>query len=128
MATLIVHKGRANLPAQLGQHHTKKNSMLRLQRTEDSFKYRDLNNNGQLDAYEDAPLPLEARVTDLPSRMTVAEKAGLTLQTFAAFVRDGSASLPDGEIGQSAPGKIVLDQRMSNFNFPEVTDPRMAAE
>lgn len=102
--------------------------MLALQRTEDDFQFRDLNNNGRLDPYENPRLPVETRVTDLLSRMTVAEKAGLMFQTFATFVRDGGASLLDGDISQSMPGKMVLDQQMSHFNFPGITEPRLAAE
>ena len=103
--------------------------MLTLQRTEDDVDFRDLNNNGRLDPYEDSRLPVERRVTDLLSRMTVAEKAGLMFQTFATFVRgDGGASLLAGDIGQSPPGKMVLEQRMSHFNFPGITEPRLAAE
>ena len=102
--------------------------MLTLQRTEENFEFRDLNHNGQLDPYEDSRLPVETRVIDLLSRMTVAEKAGLMFQTFAAFVRDGGASLLDGDISQSAPGKMVLDQQMTHFNFPGIAEPRLAAE
>ena len=42
---------------------------------QDSFK--DLNGNGKLDVYEDWRKPVEQRVEDLLSRMTLAEKAGL---------------------------------------------------
>jgi len=42
---------------------------------QDSFK--DLNGNGTLDVYEDWRNPVEKRVEDLLSRMTLAEKAGL---------------------------------------------------
>src|SRR4029079_3483721 len=38
---------------------------------------KDLNGNGKLDPYEDWRLPVEQRVNDLLSRMTMAEKAGL---------------------------------------------------
>lgn len=38
--------------------------------------YRDLNNNGRLDVYEDPGQPIEARVEDLLNQMTLAEKAG----------------------------------------------------
>ncbi len=102
--------------------------MLTLQHTEDNLAYRDLNRNGQLDPYEDARLPIETRVTDLLTRMTVAEKAGLMFQTFAAHVFDGGASLLEGDIGQSAPGKMVVEQRMSHFNFPNFAATRLAAE
>ncbi|WP_378235095.1 glycoside hydrolase family 3 protein [Aquincola agrisoli] len=40
-------------------------------------KFKDLNNNGQLDRYEDWRLPVDQRVADLLSRMSLQEKAGL---------------------------------------------------
>jgi beta-glucosidase len=43
----------------------------------DQLQFRDLNANGKLDPYEDWRLPVEKRVADLLSRMTMEEKAGL---------------------------------------------------
>jgi len=43
----------------------------------DGLKFKDLNRNGRLDPYEDWRAPLEARVDDLVSQMTLEEKAGL---------------------------------------------------
>jgi beta-glucosidase len=40
-------------------------------------KFKDLNNNGSLDVYEDWRRPVDQRVADLLSRMTLQEKAGL---------------------------------------------------
>ncbi|WP_339230504.1 glycoside hydrolase family 3 N-terminal domain-containing protein [Oceanobacillus sp. FSL K6-2867] len=45
----------------------------------DGKEFRDLNANGELDSYEDWRLPVEERVDDLLSKMTVEEKAGLML-------------------------------------------------
>ena len=45
----------------------------------DGKEFRDLNANGELDPYEDWRLPVEERVEDLVSKMTVEEKAGLML-------------------------------------------------
>jgi beta-glucosidase len=41
------------------------------------LSFKDLNRNGVLDPYEDWRLPVEKRVSDLLSRMTLEEKAGL---------------------------------------------------
>ena len=43
---------------------------------EDNFPYRDLNKNGKLDIYEDSRQPVESRVEDLLSQMTLEEKVG----------------------------------------------------
>lgn len=49
--------------------------------TEDGFAYRDLNKNGRLDPYEDPRRPIEERVEDLLSQMTLEEKVGLLFHT-----------------------------------------------
>ena len=46
---------------------------------EDNFLYRDLNKNGKLDIYEDSRQPVESRVEDLLSQMTLEEKVGQML-------------------------------------------------
>jgi beta-glucosidase len=57
------------------------------------LRFRDLNKNGALDAYEDWRLAVAARVSDLVSRMTLEEKAGLMMHaTLAGF------SGPNGEV------------------------------
>ncbi len=45
--------------------------------TIDGNEFRDLNNNGELDLYEDWRQPVDERVDDLISKMTLEEKAGL---------------------------------------------------
>jgi beta-glucosidase len=47
--------------------------------TVDGRQFRDANGSGTLDRYEDWRLPVEARVDDLVSRLTLEEKAGLML-------------------------------------------------
>lgn len=43
------------------------------------LQFKDSNNNGQLDPYEDWRLPVDERIGDLVSQMTLEEKAGLML-------------------------------------------------
>ena len=45
--------------------------------TEGKYQFKDLNKNGQLDPYEDWRLPMEKRIADLVSQMTLEEKVGL---------------------------------------------------
>jgi len=47
--------------------------------TIDGLKFKDLNKNGKLDAYEDWRLPMDARAKDLASKMTIEQIAGLML-------------------------------------------------
>ena len=53
--------------------------------------FKDLNGNGQLDAYEDWRLPVAQRVEDLLSRMTLAEKVGL--MHIVSFSQTGNLNL-----------------------------------
>ena len=43
----------------------------------DGYQFRDLNDNGELDVYEDWREDTEDRITDLLSQMTLEEKVGL---------------------------------------------------
>ena len=72
----------------------------RLIQTKDGITYRDLNKNGKLDIYEDPRQPIEARVADLLSQMTLEEKAG---QMFI----NGSMVSEDGSIEPQEPGDLV---------------------
>jgi beta-glucosidase len=59
----------------------------------DGLKFRDLNKNGTLDRYEDWRLPLDERVADLISKMTVEEKVGLMIHSSLAGFTG-----PNGEV------------------------------
>ena len=48
-----------------------------------------MNKNGQLDPYEDRRLPLEQRLEDVLSQMTLEEKAGAMFIQMAAMNEDG---------------------------------------
>ena len=45
----------------------------------DGYAFKDLNRNGKLDPYEDWRLPVEERLQDLASQMTIEQIAGLML-------------------------------------------------
>jgi beta-glucosidase len=61
--------------------------------TRDGLQFRDLNKNGVLDRYEDWRLPVEQRVADLVSKMTLEEKTGLMIHaSLAGFTG------PNGEV------------------------------
>lgn len=56
----------------------------------DGFAFKDLNGNGVLDPYEDWRLPVEERVKDLASKMTIKQIAGLML-----FSKHQTVTKPD---------------------------------
>jgi beta-glucosidase len=56
-------------------------------------EYKDLNDNGKLDKYENWDLPVNARVKDLVKQMTLEEKAGMML--ISSHYMGNSRSCPD---------------------------------
>jgi len=60
--------------------------------TIDGITFRDLNKNGKLDVYEDSRKPVNDRVSDLLSQMTLEEKAGTMFITMVGMKKDGSIS------------------------------------
>lgn len=99
-------------------------------RTEAGFTYRDLNKNGKLDIYEDPRQPVDARVEDLLSQMTLAEKAGLlfingSLVNEDGSIEDRSAGTGPG-MGRAATTQITAHQ-MSHFNLWAMPDAQTVA-
>jgi beta-glucosidase len=92
-----------------------------LLRSEDGVAYRDLNKNGKLDIYEDARQPVEARVEDLLSQMTLEEKAGLMFINGSIVNPDGSIEVdPDlTGFGKAAISQMD-DQLMNHFNLWQI--------
>jgi len=86
----------------------------------DGYEFRDLNDNGELDAYEDWRLPVDERVADLVGQMALEEKAGLMLiDTLNAACIDGVR----GAVPESADN-FINQQHMHRFIFRNtVTGP-----
>ena len=57
--------------------------------TEGKFQFKDLNKNGQVDPYEDWRLPMQERIADLVSQMTLEEKVGLMFHPNIAVNESG---------------------------------------
>lgn len=57
--------------------------------SEGKYQFRDLNKNGALDPYEDWRLPVEERIDNLVSLMTLEEKVGLMFHPNIAVSPDG---------------------------------------
>lgn len=80
--------------------------------TVDSLQFKDLNGNGRLDDYEDWRQPVDKRVDNLVSQMTLEEKAGLMLIDTMNAGTDGAAPA-------TAAG-FINTQKMSRFIFRSV--------
>lgn len=75
----------------------------------DGYVFKDLNKNGRLDAYEDWRLPVDQRVNDLVSKMTLEEKAGMMLI-------DTLNAEAGGRISDTAV-QYIYKEKMTRFIF-----------
>ncbi len=83
--------------------------------------YRDLNKNGRQDVYEDAGQPLERRIDDLLSQMTVAEKAGLMFINRAIVNDDASLDyVPDSGPKRHDAIDAIDKRNMNHFNIWDI--------
>ena len=99
-------------------------------RSENDFLYRDLNKNGKLDIYEDPRQPIDVRINDLVSQMTLEEKTGLLFINGTIVNPDGSIEKPSKE-AEIFPGVPVLvaktqmeEDQMSHFNIWSIPDAK----
>jgi beta-glucosidase len=91
---------------------------------QNGLKFRDLNKNGTLDPYEDWRLPVDKRVADLLSKMTVEEKAGLMIHSsLSGFTGPNGEvlGLPAGRGG--AGGRGAAPSQNVNRAFQGKTNP-----
>ncbi|BFM15765.1 glycoside hydrolase family 3 N-terminal domain-containing protein [Maricurvus nonylphenolicus] len=82
------------------------------------IKFRDLNKNGQLDTYENPQAELEARIQDLISQMTIAEKVGLMFHTQVDIGPNGSLTEP-AKIAPEPAVNLVFEYTLHN-NLPRL--------
>ncbi|MEM9077933.1 MAG: glycoside hydrolase family 3 C-terminal domain-containing protein [Bacteroidota bacterium] len=84
------------------------------QLTSDGYPYWDRNGNGQLDVYEDDRQPVEARVEDLLSQMTLEEKIHLLKGSGIA------SALGNVEPGEGIPGAVGTIVPTPRLGIPTV--------
>ncbi len=85
--------------------------------------FRDLNKNGKMDIYEDIHQPIEARVSDVLSQMTLEEKAGMMFINGARVNEDGTIEdKPAKGMFAFAPNavKLVKEKKMNHFNLWQI--------
>ena len=95
---------------------------------EDGIVFRDLNKNGKLDPYEDPRRPIEDRVEDLLTQMTLEEKAGIMFQTMIGMNNDGTLQEKGGIIPMPQSSDLIARRLMNHFNVLQTADPRPMAE
>jgi beta-glucosidase len=95
----------------------------------DGVTFRDLNKNGRLDLYEDARRPVDERVDDLLSQMTLEEKAGLMFHTMIGMNPDGTLVEKAGmQTGPTVTSEAVAVKLINHFNLLHGQKPRVMAE
>jgi beta-glucosidase len=90
--------------------------------TDNGFTFRDLNKNGKLDSYEDSRKPIEDRVNDLLSQMTLEEKAGTMFINMVGIGKDGSIaekpSLKDiFSFLETGTSSLLFQKKMNHLNI-----------
>ncbi|MEN8242599.1 MAG: glycoside hydrolase family 3 N-terminal domain-containing protein [Chloroflexota bacterium] len=86
----------------------------------EGHQFRDLNNNGVLDVYEDSRAPIEDRVEDLLGQMTLEEKAGMMFQTMMGINKDGSLADKKTMFNPVPTTEMVVGRLMNHFNVMEL--------
>jgi hypothetical protein len=79
--------------------------------------FRDLNGNGVMEPYENRTSPADERAADLLTRMTLEEKAGLTMVSMLQTGEHGDI-VEGEELFRDATSTIIHDKRMNHFNVP----------
>ncbi len=97
--------------------------------TIDGFTFRDLNNNGKLDVYEDSRRDVESRVDDLLAQMTIEEKVGLMWHPPIGVGSKGEIlskpSIADFFFGSTYD--LLLNRKLNTFNLFRVPETRYLA-
>jgi beta-glucosidase len=104
--TLILNEGGATL----GVGETMEDHILYV----DGYAFKDLNRNGTLEPYEDWRLPIEERVADLASRMSIEQIAGLMLYSVHQTICKGN---PMADL--MYPGREVPDTRKNVWDLTD---------
>jgi beta-glucosidase len=94
-----------------------------------NLEFKDLNKNEKLDRYEDWRLPVDARVKDLLSQMTLEEKVGFMLISTTRMSGDGGFTpIADGKSSiTSGFNEDDLVQNNNMFTRKPLTEPMLSA-
>lgn len=83
--------------------------------------YRDLNENGKMDMYEDPTQPVDKRVEDLLKQMTLEEKAGMMFIQGAPVAINADPSSKEGTtfpaVKKPTVTEQMTDRKMTHFNI-----------
>jgi beta-glucosidase len=97
---------------------------------ENGHSFRDLNKNGKLDVYEDNRLPVEERVDDLLSQMTIEEKAGMMWHPPIGVGQEGEIlGKPNIKaMNMNSTWDLVVNRKLNHFNLFAIPESKKLAE
>ncbi len=95
----------------------------------DGLTFRDLNNNGKLDIYEDKRQGIDARIEDLLSQMNIEEKVGLMWHPPIGVGDQGEImDKPDpAKFNMVSTYNILLNGQIRHFNLFRIPETRYLA-
>ncbi|MFN2107336.1 MAG: glycoside hydrolase family 3 protein [Candidatus Promineifilaceae bacterium] len=96
--------------------------------SEGGHVFRDLNKNGELDAYEDSRLPIETRVDDLLQQMTLEEKAGLMFHPAIGMGAEGQLLEEPGPMNPIPTSEYLYEKKINHFNLYHIAPLKKTAE
>ena len=84
----------------------------------DGLRFRDLNKNAKLDVYEDHRRPIEERVADLLSQMTIEEKVGMLFQPMISCTQEGDLVEKKPVFASWLPtSELIVQRQIRHFNI-----------
>lgn len=92
------------------------------------LRFKDLNQNGYLDPYEDWRLSAEERARDLISRMTLEEKAGVMMHGTAPSAADTSGVGRGARYDLERASEMIGGMKVNTFITRLGGDPQLLAE
>ena len=96
---------------------------------DDGLPFRDLNKNGEIDTYEDWRKPVEDRVADLLSQMTLDEKAGMLMIDQLNADRGGRVpELADRLVNQEKMRRFIFRNTVTNTPSDAAGNPFFGAQ
>ena len=93
----------------------------------DGHQFRDLNDNGRLDPYEDSRQPVKIRVEDLLGQMNLAEKVGMMWHPPIGTGNKGQVLRRPAMMSPASSYDIIINQKVRHFNLFEVPSPKFLA-
>ncbi len=91
------------------------------------YTFRDLNNNGTLDAYEDARQAVDIRINDLLGQMTLKDKVGMLWHPPIGVGRKGKVLSKPELMNPASSYDAIINQKIRHFNLFSIPKSKFLA-